>query len=263
MKLSRNSVLALYAVIMSVFLYVGIRLDRAANPGKYGEISDPVVAAWDADIRKKSVYGGFLIMIAATIYSSLAGSRRGGKLRELAAQIGFSYSDSLPPGAKAEFEALELLGFPASAMYILKVYDVVGGSLNSVRFLSFEYEYYRAIKGRNRDSHTVVAFMADGKFFPRFSLAPANMLDKVFPYADDRFPERPEFPKSCMVVGEEQPMKTLFSPEKIDFFIRNNDWSLAGCGNWLLVYKAGVHQPPDCYMQFLQDAKQVFDVISA
>jgi len=154
---------------------------------------------------------------------------------------------------------LELMGFPAP---LLKARDVVSGSLNAVPFMSFEYEYY-FMRNRNPDIHTVVAFMAEREIFPWFSLAPRNMLGKILPQADDRFPERPEFSKSCLVVGEEQPMKTFFSPEKMDFFIRNNDWSLAGRGKWLLVYKAGVQQPQDRYMPFLHEAKQVFDIVCA
>lgn len=114
---------------------------------------------------------------------------------------------------------------------------------------------------------TVVAFDLSPIAVPTFSLWPAKALFESSLMPEDAaeivsLPEQPEFADVYRLYGSQaDATRRVFSRPVVLHLEQNADWSIEGCGRWLVMYRLGKLEAPGRISQMLAEAHQTLRVM--
>lgn len=114
---------------------------------------------------------------------------------------------------------------------------------------------------------TVVAFDLNPVTVPTFSLWPAKALFESSLMPEDAaeivsLPEQPEFADVYRLYGSQaDATRRVFSRPIVLHLEQSADWSIEGCGRWLVMYRLGKLEAPGRISQMLAEAYQTLRVM--
>ena len=199
------------------------------------------------------------------------GKQRTAQFNLVATQMGLSFS---PKGEKALMERLSPLplftrGHSKKMSNLLRGTSGQLGISSQVEAGIFDYRYNTG-GGQHQQSHaqSVICFHAPQLSLPAFSLRPKNFFHKIgtafFGYQDIDFDSHPRFSKRYLLRGQDvQSIRTLFTQEALAFFETQDNLSVEGKDDQLIVYRRRAlwftkRVTPTDVRLFIEDGSQVF-----
>lgn len=202
-----------------------------------------------------------LIAFAAVVYwiDTAIRRRRSNALKEIAAELGFSFqgeNKGLWGEGLARLRLLKL-GSPGGIENVLK------GQRYGVPVWIFDFAYN--IGWTDSDSactQTVAAFRVETDTLPLFELRPEGLAQKLGALVgtqDIDFPEAPVFSGRYLLRGSSvNSVRSLFHPGVLRLLEGEKGWSVEGAGHWLIVYRHQKQLKPHKIPEFLREAEAVF-----
>jgi hypothetical protein len=184
-------------------------------------------------------------VVAAIVASRRAAQERVNGLRELAAELGWTYLENVDFDAVPNLERFELFTSGRSK----KLHNLLTSPAGERRAILFDYRYVTG-SGKSTHTHRQTVFYAtsDELALPSFSLRPENFLFRfaqLLGYQDIDFPGRPEFSRMFVLRGEnEARVRGAFSDGVLGFFEKRPGACAAAIGGELLLWRPGKYATP-------------------
>jgi hypothetical protein len=202
---------------------------------------------------------GFCVVLAAVAISYFVSSIRRRKrteaLQSVADDLGLTFSPQ---------DTEQLVGHTGwSDLFSRgrgkKIFNLMRGSSGGRCVAVFDYQYVTGHGRSKKTWRTTVALLrSEGPPINRFSLRPKGTWDKIsnlFRSADIRFQNRPQFSRTYLLSGENEPaIRALFTEPVLDYFEHHPGLSTEGLLDSLLFYRSGKQVPPADVSQFLANA---------
>ena len=141
-------------------------------------------------------------------------------LRQVAAQLGWNFTEAAPLNMIAGFENFELFNSGHSK----EIKNMMYGEASGIKAAVFDYIYVTG-GGKSRQIHyqTVVYLEPPNLRVPYFSLRPEHFMQKLmtaFGYQDIDFGQRPEFSKNYILRGQDElAIRQVFN-DRVLFFMK-------------------------------------------
>ena len=114
---------------------------------------------------------------------------------------------------------------------------------------------YRFGSRYDATAQTVVCHRFANANLPQFELRPEHLGDKIASlvgYQDIDFKSHPNFSKDFHLYGkEEDSVRRLFTGDLLSYLETRKDWTIAGGGEWLVLFKAQQTCSPEDYRAFM------------
>lgn len=199
------------------------------------------------------------------------GKQRTAQFDLVATQMGLSFS---PKGEKTFMERLSTLPLFTRG-HSKKMSNLLRGTSGQLGISSqaeagiFDYRYATG-GGQSQRTHaqSVICFHAPQLSLPAFALRPKKFFHKIgtafFGYQDIDFDSHPRFSKRYLLRGQDvQSIRTLFTQEALAFFETQDNLSVEGKDDQLIVYRRRAvwltkRVTPTDVRLFIEDGSQVF-----
>jgi hypothetical protein len=142
--------------------------------------------------------------------------------------------------------------------------DILVGDRAGGEILVFAYHYETGGgEGAPPTPHdqTVAAFRVPGRRLPQFSMRPEHLLQRigaVLGMQDIDFDSHPEFSRRYVLQGrDEGAIRTCFGSQILDRFTQEEGWSVEGCGEWLILYRAQVQVSGEDLPRFVEETTRI------
>jgi hypothetical protein len=205
------------------------------------------------------VMGGVAALLGAAALLARARERkRRAAYEEYSLVRGFTFEPDRPEAGRRFGDVFE----PFTQGRRRKWGYTISGTKNKIPFIAFEYTWVTG-SGRNSSTHRVggVIWERDGVTIPKFVLSPEgwfSRLGQMFGMQDIDFAESPEFSRAYRLKGpDEGGIRSLFTPEILQFFAATPDQHVAGGGRFLFWWR-NLHLPSvDHFDEWLEQGDQV------
>jgi len=208
----------------------------------------------------------FGVPIAGFIWLQVNASIPGGlarrkKMKAAAAQLGWSYVQSVPHTS-----------IPAAASLHLfinghghRIANLMTGARDGVQVGLFDHKFRRSFQSKIYFEHTVV-FTSPGVALPVFVLRAAQFLQRlgVAPTAQITFPDRPKFSSEFVLMGQpEVDIRHLFSDAVLEFCEARPGLCLESVGGYLFIFRQGILAPPQSLAFYLDEANTLLKLFAS
>lgn len=199
---------------------------------------------------------GALALIGGAIYAvHRAEQQRREALARIAGTLGFHFTpgDAVQPGG----------GFPLYERgHGRRASNLMTGETAGQPVELFDYRFVTG-SGKNQTTHnqTVVVFPQGARGLPDFELSPENILHKigqVFGYQDFDFEDDPEFSKSYLLRGRDEPaIRNTFTGSVRAFLAQHRGWTVQTRAGAALLCRERRRVKPEDLPGFLADALSI------
>ncbi|MFO0947210.1 MAG: hypothetical protein U1D30_14915 [Planctomycetota bacterium] len=148
-----------------------------------------------------------------------------------------------------------------------QVLNLLRGETRSVQLSLFDYQYVTG-SGKNATTHKTTALLirSPSLMLPRFTLKPENFFHRIgtfFGLKDINFEEHPEFSRKYLLKGKnEEAVRALFVPSRLEFFEGTNGTYVEGDGDQLVFCRPGERVDPDKLRSFLEEGFAIYSQLS-
>lgn len=143
-----------------------------------------------------------------------------------------------------------------------KMKNVIKGVTDIATIAIFDYQYTTG-GGKNQQthSHTIVAMKSDDLNMPSFTLRPESFFDwfgSVIGFQDIDFDEHPEFSKSFVLKGENEPaIREFFDMNLLNFFAEKKGVTFEGVPGTFIYLHSGRKKPEEL-SDYLKEGYSVY-----
>lgn len=197
-----------------------------------------------------------LVAVAISYFvSSIRRRKRTEALQRVADELGLTFSPQDTVQLVTELGWCDLF----SRGRAKKILNLMSGSSGGRYVAVFDYQFVTGHGKSKKTWRTTVALLrSEGPPIPRFSLRPQGAWDKLsnwFRSANINFDNRPQFSRSYLLRGENEPgIRALFTEPALDYFEQHRGLNTEGMDDSLLFYRPGKRVPPIDVSQFLADS---------
>jgi hypothetical protein len=183
-------------------------------------------------------------------------------LRQVAAQLGWNFTEAAPLNMIAGLENFELFNSGHSK----EIKNMMYGEASSIKAAVFDYIYVTG-GGKSRQIHyqTVVYLEPPNLRVPYFSLRPEHFMHKLmtaFGYQDIDFGQRPEFSKNYILRGQDElAIRQVFNDRVLSFYESYGGTCTDAGGNQLMVFRAGYRFQPHEIQSYIALALNVLSML--
>lgn len=203
------------------------------------------------------------IVLAIIYFSWRYEKKRTEQIRLFAEQIGIPFFPKTDSAEVSQLPNLELFTQGRSR----QVLNLLRGETRSVQLSLFDYQYVTG-SGKNATTHKTTALLirSPSLMLPRFTLKPENFFHRIgtfFGLKDINFEEYPEFSRKYLLKGKnEEAVRALFVPSRLEFFEGTNGTYVEGDGDQLVFCRPGERVDPDKLRSFLEEGFAIYSQLS-
>jgi hypothetical protein len=141
--------------------------------------------------------------------------------------------------------------------------NMIAGQTDDLQLALFGYRYTTG-GGKNSQTHnqSVITFWSPRLHLPEFELRPEHFfhrIGRVLGYQDINFPEHPNFSSTFLLRGpDETAIREFFNPQRLAFLEQMAGISIEGCGDRLIIYRAGRRISPSEAREFMAKGFEVY-----
>jgi hypothetical protein len=182
-------------------------------------------------------------------------------LNALAMEIGLDFLPAQDDELLAKMQVFSLFNKGCSR----EMKNVMKTKTDNVKMTLFDYAYTTG-GGENskRYSQTIVTLEHDSLSLPKFTLSPKRLFDKIgaaLGFQDIDFDEHPEFSKSFVLKGEDEPaIRKFFDREKLEFFAQRKE-SYIETAHSFFIYTRDGRKKPEQIRKFLKEGHAVYTAL--
>ena len=182
-------------------------------------------------------------------------------LNALATEIGLEFLPAQDDELLAKMQVFSLFNKGHSR----EMKPVIKTKTDNVKMTRFEYAYTTGGGEHSRRvSQTIVTLEHDSLSLPKFTLSPEGLFDKIgaaIGFQDIDFDEHPEFSKSFVLKGEDEPaIRKFFDREKLEFFAQRKE-SYIETAHSFFIYTRDGRKKPEQIRKFLKEGHAVYTAL--
>jgi len=182
-------------------------------------------------------------------------------LNALAMEIGLDFLPAQDDELLAKMQVFSLF----NKGHRREMKNVMKTKTDNVKMTLFDYAYTTGGgEHSRRHTQTVVAFEHDSLSLPKFTLRPEGLFAKIgaaIGFQDIDFDEHPEFSKSFVLKGEDEPaIRKFFDREKLDFFAQMKE-SYIETAHSFFIYTRDGRKKPEQIRKFLKEGHSVYTAL--
>jgi hypothetical protein len=187
----------------------------------------------------------FVAVVLVALYRKKKARERMRIMQGAAAQLGWTFAPEAPWNFIAGLDRFALFNTGHSK----QIKNMMYGEASGIKAAVFDYIYTTG-SGKNSSTHyqSVVYLEPANLRVPFFSLRPENFLHKiitVFGYQDIDFGQRPEFSRSYILRGQDEPaIRQAFNDRLLSFYESYGGTCTDAGGNQLMLFRAGYRFEP-------------------
>ena len=200
--------------------------------------------------------GFVLVFVAVFVFIFLFQRKRERErteaLQAAAAQFHWNFAATAPLNMIAGLENFALF----NSGHGKEIKNFMYGEASGIKAAVFDYVYVTG-SGKSRQVHNQsVVYLEPGNLrVPYFSLRPENFLHKIitaFGYQDIDFGQRPEFSRSYLLRGQDEPaIRQVFNDRLLSFYEGYGGTCTDAGGNQLILFRAGYRFEPHEIQSYL------------
>ena len=182
-------------------------------------------------------------------------------LNALAMEIGLDFLPAQDDELLAKMQIFSLFDKGHSC----EMKNVMKTKTDNVKMTLFDYAY--TIGGgqhSRRISQTIVTFEHDSLNLPKFTLSPEGLFNKIgaaIGFQDIDFDEHPEFSKTFVLKGEDEPaIRNFFDRDKLEFFAQRKE-SYIETAHSFFIYTRDGRKKPEQIREFLKEGHSVYTAL--
>lgn len=197
-------------------------------------------------------FAGIIVLVI------IAEKKRVEGLLNLSRKMGFSFQAKVKENIIDQLSNFKLFTFGHSK----KVYNLLKGRYNSIRWMIFDYRYTVGGGKSSRTYNQTVACVTDEEFkLPKFTIGPENFLHKIgdkLGMKDIDFEHNKNFSDKYYLKGDdENRIREIFNHQVLSFFENNNSmFNIEVDNNKMLFYRSSKRVKPVEFQTFLDDVSK-------
>ena len=232
----------------------------ADSDKKHGEREQEIWAGWAlAGIIVAGIIIGVILLRVRIV--KRREKERSLILNALATEIGLDFLPAQDDALLAKMQVFSLFNKGRSP----EIKNVMKTKTDNVKMTLFDYAYTTGGGEHSRRvSQTIVTLEHDSLSLPKFTLSPEGLFSKIgaaIGFQDIDFDEHPEFSKSFVLKGEDEPaIRKFFDREKIEFFAQRKE-SYIETAHSFFIYTRGGRKKPEQIREFLKEGYSVYTAL--
>jgi hypothetical protein len=138
--------------------------------------------------------------------------------------------------------------------------NIMKGNVDNVSMYIMDYSFTTSYGRNDPPAYTisVIMFNSDDFNLPHFTLSPEKFFHKIgnmLGFKDINFSTHPVFSKKYHLKenSDKNQIKSVFNKDVLDYFSNNHGWSVEGCSNTLIVYRASKIVKPAKIRSFMEE----------
>jgi len=232
----------------------------ADSDKKHGEREQEIWAGWAlAGIIVAGIIIGVILLRLRIV--KRREKERSLILNALATEIGLDFLPAQDDALLAKMQVFSLFNKGRSP----EIKNVMKTKTDNVKMTLFDYAYTTGGGEHSRRvSQTIVTLEHDSLSLPKFTLSPEGLFSKIgaaIGFQDIDFDEHPEFSKSFVLKGEDEPaIRKFFDREKIEFFAQRKE-SYIETAHSFFIYTRDGRKKPEQIREFLKEGYSVYTAL--